>query len=450
MTGRKRFKLAFALRASVAFCLGVMPAGLALAQSEGGLFAPRIVINGQIVTNYEFEQRVKFLSALRVPGDPEKEATEGLTTDRLGAQEAKRLEIKLTDSQIEDGMREFAGRANLDVPAFVKAIGEEGVEAETFRDFVSAGLLWREVVRKKFGNAVRISEVQVDRAMAEAARKPDVRLLLSELVVPVPQGADPSDVLAEVRDLKENIAAEGGFASAARKYSAAPTAERGGRLDWLTLSNLPPAITDELIGLSQGEVSDPIVVPQAVVLFQLNGLSDLETPQPTEVKVSYAQFSLAPEEEAATVLSQADGCGDLYPMARDLPAERLKVTDETPMASVPQDIGLALAKLDPGEAVLRERDGYREILMLCLRNGVMAEPEAGPAEPQAGDDAAAGGTQAEADAPKPEEGAAGEGEQVKRDPLRETVRGQLGNRQIAALADAYMEELRSEAIIETP
>lgn len=437
---RNGSKLACAFGALMALSIVAPSTGAGFAQESGGLFAPRLVINGQVVSNYEVEQRMKFLQVLRAPGDPEKTALTGLTTDRLSAQEAERLGIKASPEQIDAGMQEFAGRANLDVPAFIKAINEEGVEAETFRDFVTAGLLWREVVRQKFGGAVRISEAQIDRALAEAARKPDVKLLLSELVVPVPEGADPADVLAEVRDIKANLGAEGGFASAARKYSASPTAQSGGRLDWLALSNLPPAISGQLLGLAAGEVSDPVVVPQAVVLFQLNGISDLETPAPTDVKVSYAQFAVAPGDDAAAIAGAIDGCDDLYPLARDLPADRLMVTEDVAMAAVPQDIGLALAKLDPGEAVVRARNGYDELLMLCLRNGVQPEP-----------DVAAAGAAPEA-APEAETAApdAPEGDFVKPDPQREAVRTQLGNRQLAVLADAYMEELRSEAIIEAP
>lgn len=448
MTRRNGSKLARAFGAAMVLSLVVPVAGASFAQESGGLFAPRLVINGQVVSNYEVEQRIRFLQVLRVPGDPEKSALTALTTDRLSAQEAKRLNIKVSQDQIDAGMQEFAARANLDVPAFIQAINDEGVEAETFRDFVTAGLLWREVVRQKFGGAVRISEAQVDRALAEAARKPDVRLLLSELVVPVPEGADVADVLAEVRDIKANIGSDGGFASAARKYSASPTAQSGGRLDWLELSNLPPAISAQLLGLAAGEVSDPVVVPQAVVLFQLNGISDLETPAPTDVKVSYAQFAVAPEQDAAAIAGAVDGCDDLYPLARGLPADRLRVTEDVLMAAVPQDVGLALAQLDPGEAVVRGRDGYSELLMLCLRNGVQPTPEEATATGEAPDetaDEASAGAEPEAAAPD-----APEGDFVKPDPEREAVRTQLGNRQLAVLADAYMEELRSEAIIKAP
>jgi peptidyl-prolyl cis-trans isomerase SurA len=149
---------------------------------------------------------------------------------------------------------------------------------------------------------------------------------------------------------------------------------------------------------------------------------------PAQVEVEYAQFALPATVDPATIRQQADGCGDLYPLARGLPADQLRVTKQM-MGQVPQDIGLELAKLDPGESVLRSRGGYNELLMLCQRVGI---PEPDPAAAQM---------------PVTTEDAAAEGEE-KPAIDREAVRTQLGNQQLTALAEAYLEELRSEAIIE--
>lgn len=400
--------------------------GHAMAQ-EGSPFAPRMVINGQAITNFEMEQRMLFIRALRAPGDPEKEALKALLNDRLGAQAAKDMGISVTAEQVRAGMTEFAARANLTPEQFTEALAAEGVAPETFRDFVANGLLWREVVRTKFGASVRISEAQIDRALAENAKTPQVRVLLSELVIPA-EGEDITPVLDQARAIKDGSGSEAGFASAARQFSAAPSAGRGGRLDWMPITNLPPAIIGQVLTLSPGEISDPIVVPQAVVLFQLNGISDVESAMPAQVEVEYAQFALPASVDPASIRQQADGCGDLYPLARGLPADQLRVTTQM-MGQVPQDIGLELAKLDPGESVLRSRGGYSELLMLCQRTGI-PEPD-----PQA------------AQMPVTAEDAAAEGEG---NPAidREAVRTQLGNQQLTALADAYLEELRSEAIIE--
>ena len=416
------------LRAAlVGVSMVALVSGHALAQ-EGSPFAPRMVINGQTITNFEMEQRMLFLRALRAPGDPEKEALKALMNDRLGAQAAKDMGISVTAEQVKAGMAEFAQRANLTAEQFTEALAQEGVAPETFRDFVANGLLWREVVRTKFASAVRISDAQIDRALAENAKTPQVRVLLSELVIPV-QGEDITPVLDQARGIKEGAGSEAGFASAARQFSAAPSAGRGGRLDWMPITNLPPAIVGQVLTLSPGEISDPIVVPQAVVLFQLNGISDVESAMPAQVEVEYAQFALPAGTDPAVIRQQADGCGDLYPLARGLPADQLRVTKQM-MGQVPQDIGLELAKLDPGESVVRSRGGYNELLMLCLRTGI---PEADPnvaTMPVTTEDAPAA-----------------EGEE-KPAVDREAVRNQLGNQQLNALAEAYLEELRSEAIIE--
>ncbi len=86
-------------------------------------------------------------------------------------------------------------------------------------------------------------------------------------------------------------------------------------------------------------MSDPIVVPQAVVLFQLNGLSDVESAMPARVEVEYARLALPSDMDPAVIRAQTDDCGDLYPLARGLPAEALQVVTQD-MGAVPQDIGL--------------------------------------------------------------------------------------------------------------
>lgn len=433
MTEPRRMNGATALRAALfGLSLTAISAAASAAQ-DGSPFAPRMIINGQTITNFEFDQRVLFLRALRAPGDLEKEAMDALLRDRLAAQAAKDLGITLTAEQVTQGLTEFASRATMTPEQFTEALAQEGVAPETFRDFVSNGLLWREIVRAKFSQQVKISEAQVDRALAENAKTPRVQLLLSELILPV-QGDEVGEVVAQARDIKAQAGSEQSFAAAARQYSAAPTADRGGRLDWMPIGNLPPAIVQQVLTLSPGEVSDPIVVPQAVVLFQLNGVSDVESSMPARVEVEYARFALPSDLDPATIRAQADDCGDLYPIARDLPAEALQVVTQD-MGAVPQDIGLELAKLDPGESVLRVSGSARELLMLCLRTGI---PEVDPA--------------AATSIPVTTEESDAEGAEAEAQPAvdREAVRNQLGNQQLNALAEAFMEELRSEAIIEEP
>ena len=137
-------------RAAV-FALGLVGTpfiGGVAALAQDASFSPRLYVNDRAVSNFEVQQRALFLSLLRAPGDVQAEAIKGLIEDRLRSGVAKQQGLTLTAEAVTAGMNEFAARANLTGEQFIAALGQAGVAPETFRDFVSAGLIWRDVVRQ--------------------------------------------------------------------------------------------------------------------------------------------------------------------------------------------------------------------------------------------------------------------------------------------------------------
>lgn len=399
------------VRRTIAGCLfGAVLAGLApTAAPAQDLFAPRLYINGQVITEYEVIQRALFLQLLRAPGDPMEEALRALTEDRLRMSEAKRLGLKVAEDEVMQGMEEFASRANLTAEQLVGELQKVGIAPETFRDFVVAGLLWRQAVRARYVGRVSVSEADIDKAMQAAARPRALKVLASELVIPMPEGREES-AMALANRLSEEIDSEGEFASAARSYSAAPTAGRGGRLEWLPLANLPPAIAGQILALGVGEASRPIQVPGAVVLFLLRDVAEDDSAEPISVSVEYARFLMPDDPEAIAALkAKTDGCLDLYGATRGLPEDRL-VIESLPMSEIAQDIGLELAKLDPGEvSTALSQSGMRMFLMLCSRDVTGETP-----------------------------------------PTRAELRERVQNQKLDGLAQGYMAELKAAAIIREP
>lgn len=393
-----------ALLLGAALALGAAPMG-----SAQDLFTPRLYINEQVITEYEVIQRALFLQALRAPGDPMEEALKALTEDRLRQSESKRLGLTLTEEEVLAGMTEFASRANLTAEQFVGELQKIGVSAETFRDLVIAGLLWRQAVRARFAGQVSVSEADIDKAIQAQTRQKALKVLASELVIPMPPGREES-VMALANRLSQEVDSEAEFAAAARSYSAAPTAGRGGRLDWMPLANLPPVIAGQILGLGQGDVSAPVQVPGAVVLFLLRDVAVDEAAEPIKVTVEYARY-IVPNDpaEIARIASGADTCIDLYGTGKGLSEDILSI-ETKPMAEVPQDIGLELAKLDPGEiSTTLTSGGNRVLLMLCNR---VAEAEEAP--------------------------------------NREAVREAVINQKLEGLATGYLAELQAAAIIREP
>ncbi|TCM85271.1 peptidylprolyl isomerase [Rhodovulum steppense] len=399
---------------AVAAALALMGAGIASAQ-QGGSFAPRMIVNDRAITNFEVEQRIRFLRLLGNPPQIEKLAMDGLIDDRLRMAEAKRLGVSVSPEQLQAGMEEFASRANLDAEQFIAAIAQGGVEAETFRDFVESGIAWREVVRARFGPRAQVTEAEIDRALAitsPRAAAAGVQVLLSEIVL----RADTPEFRAEaerlVRELRASIRNEADFAAAARQYSVSRSRGEGGRMGWLPLGNLPPALAGQVLTLRPGQVSEPIELENAIALFQLRALREGGAATPEAVSVEYARFlipggSLA---DAMRVSARVDTCDDLYGVAKGLPEDRL-LREVLPVAQVPQNVAMELARLDEGEVSYGlSTPQMAVVLMLCART-----PDLGDGEVD-----------------------------------REAVRRQLVNQRLGGYAESYLAELKADAIIREP
>src|SRR5690606_16767924 len=111
------------------------------------------------------DQRIRFLQILRAPDADPASAEQALIDDRLRIFAAQQLGITARDEQIEAGLAEFAGRANMGVEEFTRALAQAGVEGQTFRDFVTAGIVWREVVRQRLVPQVKVSDAELDQEM---------------------------------------------------------------------------------------------------------------------------------------------------------------------------------------------------------------------------------------------------------------------------------------------
>ena len=381
------------------------------AAAQGNLFAPAVYVNDRVVTAYEVQQYGLFFSLLGQVGDPVEFATERLIEDRLRQDAARLAGITVSAEEIEAGMAEFASRANLTTEEFLAAIGQRGVAPETFRSFVEAGILWRNLVRTRFGPRAQPSDAEIDRALQQTDREGGVQILLSELVLRVASEADRRAALQVVQRLAGQTMTEEAFAAEARARSVAPSRGAGGRLNWTPVGALPPDVVSRVLGLAPGTVSQPIETAQAVAVYFVRDIRETGAAEAQALAIDWAEYAVASAAEAARVAAEVDTCDDLYGVAKGQPEDRLR-RETLPAAQVPADVAQAITVLDDNETLATfSRGGVPILLMLCGRTFAVAE---------------------------------GAG------PTREQVRGQLISQRLAAYADGYLAELRAEAAIRYP
>lgn len=423
-------KCAMALTVTLGLTAGLVPAGPVRAQ---GLFDPVITVDGQAITRYELQQREKLLELLRAPADPRRLAREQLIDDRLKLQAASAQGIVVNEEQIRQGMEQFAAQGNLTADQMIALLGQNGVSEQTFRDFVRAGITWRELTQARFGPRVSVSEEDLERARDAITRGTGVRVLLSEIIIPYTP--ETQEQVQELARRISQVESEGAFSSAAAQYSVTPTKAQGGRLPWTPITKLPPVLRPLVLGLAPGEVTDPLPLQGAVALFQMRDIEETESPDPEYAAIEYAAYYIpggrteAALARAARVAADTDTCDDLYGIAKGQPPEVLERGSKAP-SEIPDDIAIELSKLDPGEvstALTRANGQTLVLLMLCGRSEVIEE------------DAPA------AEAP---EGEAAEGETAQPDLAQtQALSQQIANQRLDSFAQGYLEQLRAEARI---
>ncbi|MEM9969191.1 MAG: peptidylprolyl isomerase [Pseudomonadota bacterium] len=353
-----------------------------------GLFDPVARVNDAIVTEYEVEQRQRFLSVLDAPVTTREATIETLIDDRLRSQAVQDAGIELTEEGVAQSLAEFAGRAELTTEAFIANLREAGVDEETFRDFVVNSVGWRELIRGLYLGSVDVTDAEVDEALATSTNTRGINVLLSEVIIPAPE--QEAEQAAELAQIIAEAGSQAEFSDLARQYSATASRGDGGRLPWTPVDQLPPSLQPIILGLVVGEVTAPLPIPNAIALFQLRGIREGTAPRQIYAEIEYATYAIpggrsAPAlAVAAQVRATVDGCKDLYKVAQGQPEQLLEITAQAP-AAIPRDIAIELAKLDPGEssvALTRSNEQTLLFLMLCKRT---ATENAGVTRAQAAD-----------------------------------------------------------------
>ena len=397
-----------ALAVTVLATLNAIPA------AAQNLFEPVIFVNDQAVTRYEIQQRARMLTLFRAPGDPNRLAREQLIEERIKLDAARISGIILDDDAVRSGMEEFAGRANMSGEQFVQALAGEGVSESTFREFVRAGITWREVTRARFANRVSVSDSDLERATLALTGGSSVRVLLSEIILPITSLEDAEEKQALAARIAESTS-ESEFAAAARRHSAASSAGQGGRMNWVQLSDLPPGLRQVVLALGPGEVSDPLPIDGALALFYMRDIEETSIATPEYSAIEYAAYYIPGGrsdqalQRAAQIRAQVDVCDDLYGVALGQPPEVLERGSKAP-EEIPADIAAELARLDTGESsanVTRANGQTLVFLMLCGRSPKL------------------------------------DGEQPSVEDLSNFIR----NQRIESFANGYLEQLRAEARI---
>ena len=275
-----RLTLPIVLKALCLSVPAVVPMSFVPSAVMAQSFAPVAIVNDEIITGYDVDQRQRLLAAASGgSGAPGREVViQQLIDDALRLQAARAAGIVPTQEQIKQGFDELSRSNGREGDTMRRYFNSQGVTQKSLDRQVAAEVAWRELVPRTFLPRIRISEAEIDDAMGVdkggSATSTETEYLISEIRLPI--GAEGETVaMNRARLVLQELRQGGNFGQVARQVSQAPSALAGGDRGWVPASVLSDKVRAVAEAMTSDRVSAPFVDGNEVVLI---GLRDVRAP----------------------------------------------------------------------------------------------------------------------------------------------------------------------------
>lgn len=249
------------------------------------------VVNEEVITRNELndliESTVKQLQKQGTQLPPydvlEKQLLERLIMTRIQLQRAKEIGISVSDTELDQTLRNIAKENNLSMGDFYAALEQEGIGLSRFRDEIRDEMLMVRLKEREISSRVNVTEGEIDNFLRtqETSAIGNDDYHVAHILVQIFEQMDAAQVEAKRLRAEEALAKlqEGvEFAQVSAEFSDAPNALQGGDLGWRPIMQMGPAFAEMLINMQPGEVTPVIQSPVGFHILKLMGRRPQETP----------------------------------------------------------------------------------------------------------------------------------------------------------------------------
>lgn len=187
----------------------------------------------------------------------------GLVEEELKLQEAQRLELSVSQGEINKGFATIAQQNNIEADEFKAALKKSGINIATMERQIRSQIAWTKIVQGRLRPKVNISENDIDNVLERLrGNEGKTEYLAAEIYLPVETPEEESQIRDLARKLTQQIRGKKTpFSRLAQQFSKAPGAVKGGDLGWIQNDQMMEELGSAIVKLEKGSITDPIRTP---------------------------------------------------------------------------------------------------------------------------------------------------------------------------------------------
>jgi peptidyl-prolyl cis-trans isomerase SurA len=203
-------------------------------------------------------------------GGGRKAAIEALIEDKLKLQAAKKLEIKVTDKEVEEVLSQRTGGGEgkkADLTEFYQQFEKDGISRRAVQDVIRAQIAWRDVIRRQYGPRIA-SLISVAPVNEEKPSENDIQFDVRVLRLAVSNSSDQRAVsqrMLEAENLKNKFTSCADLAKEAKLVSDATVRS----ISKAQMASFPKDAQPLVAKASEGQMTPPVLVGNAVESYAI-------------------------------------------------------------------------------------------------------------------------------------------------------------------------------------
>jgi peptidyl-prolyl cis-trans isomerase SurA len=228
-------------------------------------------VNGDVITLRELERAAAsaLAGADQLAPGPERDkaradalraAFDLLVADRLFKQQVKKLDLEVSEAQVDAQVEAIKEQNHFDDAQLEQALMSQGVTRAAFRERVRGQLQDFAVLQYKVGGRVKVSDQELESYYRSHPQEfgGEDEIHVRHIFLPLAENAPPADVRSvqeEGERVLQRLRSGEDFSKVAREVSRGPSADSGGDLGWLRRGTIQKALEDAIFSLKDGQFS---------------------------------------------------------------------------------------------------------------------------------------------------------------------------------------------------
>ena len=174
--------------------------------------------------------------------------------------------FRLNEEDFKKELIRLASNLYVDVETLKNICASNELDFSIIEEQVKVELYWNSLIFEIYKNKLLINPNQIEEQLKLVKNKKKIEeYLISEIVI---KNVEENKLEYEIKELKNKIKTEG-FENVAKSLSISKSAIKGGDLGWVNENIISEKIKSVLVNTSVGALSDPILLSEGILIFQV-------------------------------------------------------------------------------------------------------------------------------------------------------------------------------------